>query len=504
MSATDLKRIGLLKYVPLIRLSCGPEYSLALCDANGTVISRHGDHLAGELDASLRILREGGFPEPTDRPGLVRASASARPVLMAPLKTANEDVGWLALVTDSGAQESQAVQAEAIEALASCVRDEYSLNTEIDGLAGELERRNEELNLVYSMDELARPTEDGENGLSVLLGKISQSMESDLAVFVSVADSEPSFGMAPGCEPRGVDLLMVELKSNLFRFASSKREGIVLNSQDEPRRRFLAPHLPFKLLLCPVLDRGEVDGMLVLVRTLERSDFLASDLHLATVIADHVGVTIRSRASIGRVKKFGDQLAGALIEAVEAKDPYTAGHSARVQAVAVHIGRQMGLPRQDLESLFWGSIMHDVGKIGIPDVILSKPGRLTEDEFVFIKTHPVRSYEILKHVSQFDSNALDAAHFHHERFDGRGYPFGLAADAIPIFARIVGVADTYDAITSSRSYRNASSHDRAAETIREVSGTQLDPDVVSAFDGACSEDPALREFILSLASKGHV
>ncbi len=226
----------------------------------------------------------------------------------------------------------------------------------------------------------------------------------------------------------------------------------------------------------------------MLVRQPTRPDFSNSDRSLAKVVADQLGVMMRNRTMLEGMRKFGEQMAGALIEAVEAKDPYTRGHSERVQAVSVHIGQSLGLPRGDLEDLFWGSIMHDIGKIAIPDVILSKPGVLTADEYTFIKTHPERSFEILRHIEYLNRSALEGARYHHERFDGTGYPLGLEGKGIPLPARVIAVADAYDAMTSSRSYRVAMSHDDAVAEIDRVSGAQLDPEVVSAFESAYRND----------------
>ena len=135
----------------------------------------------------------------------------------------------------------------------------------------------------------------------------------------------------------------------------------------------------------------------------------------------------------------------------------------------------------EFADLLWGALLHDIGKIGIPDAILMKPAALTDDEYTFIKTHPGRSYDILQHIEQLGPSALDAARFHQERFDGNGYPFGLTGTEIPLVARVVAVADTYDAVTSSRSYRPARSHEDAIEVIRTVSGTQLDPELAQMF-----------------------
>jgi HD-GYP domain-containing protein (c-di-GMP phosphodiesterase class II) len=267
------------------------------------------------------------------------------------------------------------------------------------------------------------------------------------------------------------------------------RQPLILNRSEDPRRKYLLPHMPYKFLAAPVLDNESVHGVLMLVRQDDRADFSNSDRNLAIVIADQLGVMLRNRAMLEGMRKFGEQMAGALIEAVEAKDPYTRGHSERVQAISVHVGEALGLPRTDLEDLFWGSIMHDIGKIAIPDVILSKPGLLTADEYTFVKTHPERSYEILHHIEYLNRSAQDGARYHHERFDGGGYPMGLEGKGIPLAARVIAVADTYDAMTSSRSYRPAMSHDDAIAEIVRVSGRQLDPEVVNAFQSWCQVDP---------------
>ena len=132
--------------------------------------------------------------------------------------------------------------------------------------------------------------------------------------------------------------------------------------------------------------------------------------------------------------------------------------------------------------------MHDVGKIGIPDAILCKPARLTKDEYTFIMVHPERSYEILRHIDQL-KNAVHGARHHQEMWDGTGYPHRLKGDRIPLHARIMAVADTYDSITSSRAYRAGRSHEVAMAEIARVSGTQLDPSMVEIFARLCATDP---------------
>jgi len=169
----------------------------------------------------------------------------------------------------------------------------------------------------------------------------------------------------------------------------------------------------------------------------------------------------------------------ALVAAVDAKDPYTQAHSITVANYAEAIGKRMGLARSALDTLRAASLLHDVGKIGVPDSILTKPDRLTEEEFAIIKRHPETALTILGHMSFLDEER-SLILYHHERFDGRGYPHGLAAGHIPLGARIVAVADATDTMLSARSYKAPYPIERVSAELRQGSGTQFDPDVVAA------------------------
>ncbi len=169
----------------------------------------------------------------------------------------------------------------------------------------------------------------------------------------------------------------------------------------------------------------------------------------------------------------------ALVEAVEAKDPYTRGHTQRVAELAVLIAQDLGYDSERLKVLNQAAMLHDIGKIGIPDSVLNKPGRLTAAEFDVIKEHPVRSHRIIQHAKSLQREVAGVRH-HHERVDGSGYPDGLKGEAIPMDARVIAVADVLDALTSARPYREAWSVERALEIIDQESGTKLDVDCVAA------------------------
>jgi len=177
-----------------------------------------------------------------------------------------------------------------------------------------------------------------------------------------------------------------------------------------------------------------------------------------------------------------------LIMATESKDVYTAGHNFRVTIYALSIAEEMGLPPEMCRALVMGTIVHDVGKIKIPDEILNKPGRLTPEERAIIEQHPVIGYEMCRKLG-FMQDELEVIRHHHEKWDGSGYPDGLRGGEIPLLARIAAVADVYDAVTSSRSYRQAWTHEETMEYLRKETGVHFDPVCVKAWISVCERNP---------------
>lgn len=184
----------------------------------------------------------------------------------------------------------------------------------------------------------------------------------------------------------------------------------------------------------------------------------------------------------------------ALANAIDAKDPYTRGHSVRVNRYSVIIARRMGLPKHEVEKIHVASVMHDVGKIGIHDMILQKPGALTREEFEVMKTHTTRGAEIMAPIPQM-RDIIPGLRSHHERWNGTGYPDGLEGEDIPLMGRIIAVADTFDAMTTKRPYQEPFSFEDAVTRINELKGLAFDESVVEAFnrayaDGEFGSEPA--------------
>ena len=178
---------------------------------------------------------------------------------------------------------------------------------------------------------------------------------------------------------------------------------------------------------------------------------------------------------------------GALCQAVETKDFYTRGHSDRVSRGSVMIAREIGMRSDRVEAIRYAGMLHDVGKLGVPTKVLQKTGKLTEEEYAAIQLHPMRGLDIVREIGFLDE-ALAGIMHHHERIDGRGYPMGLAGDEIPEFARVLAVADAFDSMTSTRSYRGARPSDEAIAELRKWSGTQFDPAFVDAFVAAIKRE----------------
>lgn len=186
---------------------------------------------------------------------------------------------------------------------------------------------------------------------------------------------------------------------------------------------------------------------------------------------------------VKRTAQLEEAVFGSLVilaSTIEAKDPYTKGHSNRVRLISIEIARKMGLSEKEIDILEYGAMLHDVGKIGVRDDILQKKGKLTDEEFDHIKSHPTVGAKIVEDISYYKPMIACIKH-HHEKYDGTGYPDSLKGREIPLLARIIATADTYDAMTSTRPYREGLSKEKSISILKEIRGIQLDPNIVDVF-----------------------
>jgi putative nucleotidyltransferase with HDIG domain len=280
------------------------------------------------------------------------------------------------------------------------------------------------------------------------------------------------------------------LKSGLLRGEDEICKWVINNGhprvfeKEELNEQHLASHLRKNIgsvLVHPLMARGKVIGILILVRLEGRvSPFTTGQLHSLSIIASKAASAIENSRLYEELKDSYLQTLTALANAVEARDIYTRGHTERVCYMAQSLCKEMGWNNEQLWEVKMGGILHDIGKIGVPDAVLNKAETLTPDEFEIMKQHPICGAKMLENIS-FLSPATPFVLYHHERFDGKGYPFGLCQEQIPIQGRLMAVVDTFDAMTSDRPYRKAKSFKMALQEIEDCAGTQFDPQIAHQF-----------------------
>jgi putative nucleotidyltransferase with HDIG domain len=233
-------------------------------------------------------------------------------------------------------------------------------------------------------------------------------------------------------------------------------------------------------MVVPLKIRDKVFGVVTAFVEDGPHRFSEKDLYYLSFMAQKAADTAENIALYETISENLFSTLRAFVKAVEARDAYTKEHSNRVAEMAVAIGREMGCSEDELNLLNFAGRLHDIGKIGIRDNILLKPGRLTDEEFEIIKEHPAIGAMIVSQLGLWDRETQIIRH-HHERFDGSGYPDKLKGVAIPFLSRIMSVADAYDAMASDRAYRKKLDLEKVMSIIKEGSGAQFDPRVVGAF-----------------------
>lgn len=236
--------------------------------------------------------------------------------------------------------------------------------------------------------------------------------------------------------------------------------------------------LSLRSIMCvPMLVKSKAIGVIFVDNRISDGIFKQKDIEFLSAIAHQASIAIDN----ARKHESTKEVVVALANAIEAKDRYTGGHVDRVTVLAMEIGKNMGLEGEELQNLEMAAILHDVGKIGIEEAVLCKPGMLNPEERRHMEEHPAIGESIVRPLHNLPDSVKASILHHQERWDGRGYPKGLKADGIPLYARIVAVSDTYDAMTTTRPYRAALPREVALAEITKNAGSQFDPAVVEAF-----------------------
>lgn len=395
--------------------------------------------------------------------------------------------------TSEWAQQQTVWNAERLIAVAelavTCWNNQTQLQIvqgENDALSGHLLATYEEISLLYRLTQNLKLSGSNDN-----LGRIALNW---------LSDAIPAEGFALAMSPtlEGAKDSAANLSTPVFlqygrcsidaAGFSNLLEKLNLNEQPRPvvinsARRHDLPGIMHKVrqvVIVPMVEGERLFGWLAAFNHTGEGEFGSTEANLLSSVAAILGI---HAGNVELYRQQGEFMAGvvrALTSAIDAKDPYTCGHSDRVARVAVRLARELGCSLHDLETIYLSGLLHDIGKIGIDDQVLRKPGKLTEAEYEHIKLHAEIGYRILKDIKQLDQ-VLPVVRHHHEAWNGNGYPFGLSGDEIPYFARIVAVADAFDAMSSDRPYRKGIPDDQLDAILREGAGTQWDATVVETF-----------------------
>ncbi len=303
--------------------------------------------------------------------------------------------------------------------------------------------------------------------------RVVDGAEAAIWIFDAEADQfHPQVVRSNECD--GSDPASNDIKTIPFLYqVVDKREALVIQSPGDFGETS-------SLICAPLVIRNAVFGVLAVRKKRRTGIFTSKDLHYIVSLTKRASLNLENKLLYESLFSNVLDTFESLVACVQVRDNYTQEHCRRVAKMALRTAEALGIGAQDRECLNVASILHDVGKIAIPDSVLLKPDRLTDEEYAIIKAHPTLGENILQPIALFDRERTVMLH-HHERWDGRGYPDGLSGTSIPILSRIIAVVDTYDAMTNNRPYRHALDTSIALGEIRRNRGTQFDPDVTDAF-----------------------
>lgn len=366
------------------------------------------------------------------------------------------------------------------ETILTIPEPDVPLEDEVDRLAQALSLKFEELTLIHQFSERLKLGEDSADICQNLLQELEPCINAStvaIDLFEDVDVQSPRSFLFTGerWDPDWLsEIAEYAIRSVAGGIATPGSEPVAIQnnpSQDSPA--FV------RTIVIPIQRDGKSLGRMIAVRPIQEDEFgtVEADLMKSTsmILAGHL---INQRQYI-EIQSMFDGMIKSLVSALDAKDSYTSGHSSRVAEIAVMVAEKLGYDKQGMKRIRMAGILHDIGKIGIEDAVLQKPGQLTTQEFEQIKQHPVLGYDILKENRLF-KKILPAVRHHHEAWDGSGYPDGLTGDGIPRDAQVLAVADAFDAMTSDRPYRSRISIERVIDTLNSGRNKQWATDVVEA------------------------
>ncbi|MCD4717962.1 MAG: response regulator [Desulfobacterales bacterium] len=352
------------------------------------------------------------------------------------------------------------------------LKEEAQKNRKLLSINQELQQKIKEvesMNLILQQLDQAKTSKDLFSTLVELSGEITSCDEAHFSIFTQEMTTPKTITSFVRDNTRAIgDANFIE-RETIKKVAADGMPFLIKKNNGNG-----------SVMAVPLKIRSKVFGILFLLIGAGRGCFSEKDLYFSNFLAQKASFSIENLALYENIYENLFSTLYAFVETIEARDPYTKQHSTRVSSYAMSIAGAIGCSQEEIDELNVSGNLHDIGKIGIPDSILLKPGRLTDEEYEVIKKHPVIGSNIIGHFNMWSLEERIIRH-HHERWDGKGYPDNLKENTIPFLSRILSVSDVYDALTSDRSYRTKMQEDVAVNIIIENAGSQFDPEIVDVF-----------------------
>ncbi|MBI5555846.1 MAG: HD domain-containing protein [Elusimicrobia bacterium] len=348
-----------------------------------------------------------------------------------------------------------------------------------------LEQRVYELSMLLEINKIIISTLDLDKLLNLIMNLASKVVHSEASSLMLMDEDSQELYFDVALGEKGEQVKQIRIKTGEGIAGHVAQTGLPLIVNDVSKdSRFAAKfddstQFKTKSILCvPLKVKNKIIGVMEAIN--KDGSFDMDSQYILEVFASQAAVAIDNAQLFKKLRNAYLGAINALTEAINAKDHYTAGHVDRVGEYALSIAHTMNLNEESIEVIKQAALLHDVGKIGIPEAVLNKPGKLTDEEFALMKSHSTMSATIVQPIG-LSPKILEAIKHHHERVDGHGYPDGLKGDTLTLEAKILCVADTYDAMITDRPYRQGLSKDIAIAELKKCSGTQFDASVVEAF-----------------------
>ena len=365
---------------------------------------------------------------------------------------------------------------------------EYTVNLEAD-----VEKKAKEINLLSKVRLAISSSLELDEVLNSIVEEVMKNMELEICSVLLL--DEPSQTMSIKCA-RGIseDIIKntkIKVGERISGWVAKHNQSVLITDIEQDARfskRSQEKYYTRSLISAPLKFKDRAIGVININNKMSKQPFSKDDLRVIESIAQEASVAIENARLYKNLQDVYMRAISALVSAIDAKDCYTHGHSQNVTKYALAIAKELGFENDQLDNIGIASQLHDLGKIGIHDYILTKPGKLTEEEWAEMKQHTIKGIEILQPLN-FLNGVVDIIKQHHERYDGAGYPDGIKGERIKLGARIIAVADSFDAMMAERPYRKAYSLEGAIEELKKCSGSQFDPLIVETFIKILEKNP---------------